>query len=588
MEYTKYSLLKDIENKLNEKLKNFFKKDIDYYIEKKNILEENYKKEKIFVSITLGQTICEIEEIEPEKLKEILKEVIEPIQNQKNQKIFFFSKDEISGALAEKRIIFADFFPVYLYSLPENRIIQILESTIFFIEPPHKILKSDFDTSEEDYDRKIFNLYKNIFISAVDSNTSDIHIVPKTNKYLVFFRIDGIFYERKEFQMLEREGDGLITFLLRSAGKKTKGKFNPDNRMSAQDAKIVIDDIPEITKKLGYDLDIRLVFVPDGVTFKNMNVTIRLLYKRMLNYENHEIIKEILNLGYENEDANMLANIMQRRNGIIVISGITNSGKTTLATTLLNLVNQRKIGTIEDPIEFVLTKNNISQHQIFVTEDEKVTMDFEDYVKAFKRGDYDVVFIGEWRKHKGLTEAIIEQAYAGQLILTTLHIPTSFHLFESLEKLFNISPDYILPVLLLSFNQCLIPKLCPECKIKLSREKYDALIKSIIKDFNSVSYLGHEDIQKFLSVLENFQVGEKLFERGSGCQYCNGIGYKGRTVIYDYFLPSYEISMLFSKENKIHPYNLIKSLPFKKIKMQTFLDKAQKGDIDISHYKLII
>ena len=362
MEYTKYSLLKDIENKLNEKLKNFFKKDIDYYIEKKNILEENYKKEKICVSITLGQTICEIEEIEPEKLKEILKEIIEPIQNEKNQKIFFFSKDEFSSALAEKRIIFVDFFPVYLYSLPENRIIQILESTVFFIEPPHKILKRDFDTSEEDYDRKIFNLYKNIFISAVDSNTSDIHIVPKTNKYLVFFRIDGIFYERKEFQMLEREGDGLITFLLRSAAKKTKGKFNPDNKMIAQDAKIVIDDIPEVTKKLGYELDVRLVFIPDGVTFKNMNVTIRLLYKRMLNYENHEIIKEILNLGYKNEDANMLANIMQRRNGIIVISGITNSGKTTLATTLLNLVNQRKIGTIEDPIEFVLTKNNISQH----------------------------------------------------------------------------------------------------------------------------------------------------------------------------------------------------------------------------------
>ena len=587
MEYTKYSLLKEIENKLNKKLKDLFKKDIDLYIEKKNILEESYKKEKISVSITLGQTICEVEDISPDKLREILKEVIEPIQNEKNQKIFFFSQDEISNLEINKKVIFVDFFPVFLYSLPEDRIAQILEFTVFFVENP-KIVKNNIGISEEDYDQKIFNLYKNIFISAINSNASDIHIIPKINKYIVFFRIDGIFYERKEFQMLEKEGDALVTFLLRSAGKKTKGRFNPDNKMIAQDAKIVIDDIPEVTKKLGYELDVRLVFIPDGVTFKNMSITIRLLYKRVLNYKNGEIIQEILNLGYENEDANVLINIMQRRNGIMVISGITNSGKSTLATTLLNTVNQRKIGTIEDPIEFVLTKNNITQHQVFITDDEKTTMDFENYVKAFKRGDYDVVFIGEWRKHKGLTEAIIEQAYAGQLILTTLHIPTSFHLFESLEKLFNISADYILPVLLLSFNQCLLPRLCSKCKIKLSHEKYETIIKSIIKDLSSVSYLSYEDIQKFLSVLENFQESESLFEKGPGCEYCNGIGYKGRTVVYDYFLPSYEVSMILSKENRISPYNLIKLLPFRKIKLQTFLDKAQKGEIDINHYKLVI
>jgi MSHA biogenesis protein MshE len=262
---------------------------------------------------------------------------------------------------------------------------------------------------------------------------------------------------------------------------------------------------------------------------------------------------------------------------------------------MLASVTDKKIGTIEDPIEFWIPNENISQHQIFVPKDENLQIDFVDYVRAFKRSDYDIIFVGEWRRHNSLTEAILEQAYAGQLIMTTLHIPTSFHIFEGLRTAFGVDPTYVYPVLLLSFNQTLIPTLCPHCKVPLNHKLeqlggHSKLLGEIRNAMATSIAMLPDVVASYITNLEALIQEDLVYTKGNGCEHCNNTGYVGRTPVYDYFLPSADLEAEWNARNTntLPPSLILRYSPVKKLKVHVFLRKLAQGIVDIFDYRYVV
>jgi len=573
------SVFNNIYQELDQTIRKNFGKDLKFYRSK--MKEYNAPNE--------WQVICEVEGYGPGELFNLIKKSIQESQAKYNVKYFIFSQEELND-ITDKDVKNYSFFPTLFLSYPEEYLDRLLAGTVIYLEPTTKesSVSAQQNIDIEDVGQKLFT---NILTRAIRKNTSDIHIIPKKNKYALFFRIDGIFVEQKDLSILKEDAEVLITYLLRKSAEKVKGSFNPDNRLTVQDAKMTIDFIQNIK-----DLDIRLAFVPNGLGEGDLEIVIRLLYKKSASRTEFLNVEEtLLKLGYLPEDVPILLNAVKKRSGLIVVSGITNSGKSTLITHMLASVTDKKIGTIEDPIEFWIPNENISQHQIFVPKDEDLQIDFVDYVRAFKRSDYDIIFVGEWRRHNSLTEAILEQAYAGQLIMTTLHIPTSFHIFEGLRTAFGVDPTYVYPVLLLSFNQTLIPTLCPHCKVPLSQKMeqiggQSKLLGEIRNAMATSVTMLQDTVASYITNLESLIQEDVVYTKGNGCEHCGNTGYVGRTTIYDYFLPSADLEAEWSQKNTnaLPPSFILRYSPVKKLKVHVFLKKLAQGIVDIFDYRYIV
>ena len=115
-----------------------------------------------------------------------------------------------------------------------------------------------------------------------------------------------------------------------------------------------------------------------------------------------------------------LADITDLRNGIVLVTGPTGSGKSTTLAAVIDLINQKHhyhIVTIEDPIEFLHAHKNSTINQREVGSDAK---DFPSALRAALRQAPKVILIGEMRDYE-TTEIALEAAETGHLVLSTLH-----------------------------------------------------------------------------------------------------------------------------------------------------------------------
>lgn len=551
-----------------------------------NILQTKFgKKTTFYYSMqiqkkqkSIWETIEFIESVDKYEIFREIKQAIIDFQISNNLDIIIFGAD--SYKLKDKKTVLLN-FPFFTQTIIDT---WNPDTQIFVIKDLHQQIE---ELKGKDKKTDVVSHYEKLFDSiireAIKQNVSDIHILHKENVYYVFFRMDGFFVEQNTYRLKSDDGDGLITYLMRRCATETKGsQFNPDTRLVYQDARISLSDIG--------NYDARVAFIPDGYTLKHMEVVIRLLKKQLSidSQKQHFNGKTVVSpydslkmLGYFEDDIEILLSMLSKNKGVCVISGITNSGKSTLVNVLLSSIKNRKVGSVEDPIEYFVSNSNFAQHQLFLSEEERLKMDFVDYIKAFKRSDYDVIFVGEWRNHPGLSESIIEQSFAGQLIFTTLHITNSFQIFESLKYMYGVSFESLKSVLLLSWNQLLFPKLCDKCKQTLNgiTEKQKLVIKkkmdlSVILDDKSKN-----KIENFLS--ESQGMVNTLFQKGTGCSNCNGTGYKGRQVVYDYFVPNY----IFWNKLKSYFYSDVLSCAEQhsksKTKIDIFLELVKNGKFSI-------
>jgi len=377
-----------------------------------------------------------------------------------------------------------------------------------------------------------------ILQKALAMGTSDVHIIPKERGFHTFFRIKKQLVEVREFFMTKEQWKIFSDELRIRIANYTIGNFSVDDYKSVQEGRA---EFPELNVSIRYE------YIPDGHSLKYGEIVIRILKKESVSGK-VPLSERLKKFGYDEKTINLFKTVLELEGGLVIVSGKTNSGKSTLVSNLLvSIPSERKVATAEDPIEYSYSPANVVQHQLYLPpEGEK--LDYEAYVKAFKRADTDVIFIGEWRKQEGLTSAMVEQAQAGQLIFTTLHITSAFEVYKALWDIFEVPYSVSSSLILFSFNQSLFPKLCPHC----SKEVEVSFSEQEVALLRQLTESEKERLLSFRGVVK-----QRDREKAKNCPYCGGTGYSGLVPVYEYFIPDETIrNKLVSLKDEFTPLKI--------------------------------
>jgi type IV pilus assembly protein PilB len=213
--------------------------------------------------------------------------------------------------------------------------------------------------------------------------------------------------------------------------------------------------------------------------------------------------------------------LMQKPNGIILVTGPTGSGKTTTLYACLNHINVAgsKIITTEDPVEYDI--DGIMQMQV----NPEIDVTFANCLRSILRQDPDIILVGEIRDLETL-EIAVQASLTGHLVLSTLHTNDAP---STITRLINmgLKPYLMTASLEAVISQRLVKRICSEC-----REEYTP----------------EEDIIKGLN-LQDYDPQGKHFYIGKGCSNCNDTGYKGRMSILEIMLLNEEICSHIIKQS---------------------------------------
>lgn len=377
---------------------------------------------------------------------------------------------------------------------------------------------------EENFEESFF---RSLVSELLRLEASDLHVHPKGSVYHFFARVKKDFIHLREFMLPADRGRSFVRYLKSLASSHTKGLFKADVSGKVQDARIKLED---------FGIVLRLSFAPDP-SLEHEVVVARIL-------RTFGKSRNLYELGYLEDDVRILLDVLTRRRGIVCVQGVTNSGKTTLVTSLLSLVRDKKVITVEDPVEYLIENPNVVQYQVIETPLEDLRATFLDYARAIKRQDPDIVFIGEWRNDPRLTKTLEELVQAGQLVFTTLHIPSAFVYFEALESMYGVPWELSVRTLILSFNQTLVKKVCRNCGKKLKGgEAFKLFLKSGRISERFFDYFFYSNRKEFKEVLFESEV----WVAGEGCESCRG-GFSGVTPVYEYLYPTVEFLEWIRKE----------------------------------------
>jgi type IV pilus assembly protein PilB len=326
-----------------------------------------------------------------------------------------------------------------------------------------------------DYKSPMVRLVDAILTDAVHRGASDLHFEPENLFLRIRYRIDG-----KMVQIRSVHKDYWSAIVVRI---KIMSGMNIAESRRPQDGRIN-------SEILGRKIDFRVSTQP---TIYGENIVMRILDEK-------QSILSLDKLGFSEHSIGLIKRMVQRPEGVIILTGPTGSGKTTTLYTVLNYINSidKNIMTLEDPVEYhipLIRQSNIRSD---------VGMDFASGIKALLRQDPDVILVGEIRD-KDTAITAIQAAMTGHQVYSSLHTNDAL---GAIPRLMNIGvPSYLMSgSLICVVAQRLARKLCSHCK---TEHPLDAFEKRLLGP--KYSHLS------------------KIF-KAQGCEKCSS-GYKGRVVI---------------------------------------------------------
>jgi general secretion pathway protein E len=342
-------------------------------------------------------------------------------------------------------------------------------------------LKIDVTDSDDD-DAPIIRYVNAIIFKASSERASDVHIEPFEDRLKVRFRVDGVLHdvasEDRSFQA------AIISRV------KVMSGLNIAEKRLPQDGRIGL-------KIAGKDVDIRVSTVP---TQFGERIVMRLLDKS-------GAVLDIAQLGIDEKNLNLMVKLLQKPNGIVLVTGPTGSGKTTTLYACLTNINKPDLNilTVEDPIEYQL--DGVGQMQV----NPKIDFTFASGLRAILRQDPDVVMVGEIRDGE-TAEIAIQASLTGHLVLSTLHTNDSAGAVTRLVDM-GVEPFLVSSSLLAVLAQRLVRRLCKHCKVP--GEITDEEIRELGMDPSTIT-------------------SRQIFRPGtSNCPHCQGNGYSGRLGIHE-------------------------------------------------------
>lgn len=339
------------------------------------------------------------------------------------------------------------------------------------------------DLLDADDEAPIIRLVNTLLFRAVKQKASDIHFEPFEKEISVRFRIDGVLYDI--MSPPKRAQNSIISRIKIMAGLNIAEKRLP------QDGRIRI-------KIAGKDIDIRVSTVP---TAFGESIVMRLL-------DRSKVMHDLDTLGIHGKVLDQINEMIQRTNGIFLVTGPTGSGKSTTLYACLSKINSKdiKILTVEDPVEYQLI--GINQVQV----NPKIDLTFANGLRAFLRQDPDVIMVGEIRD-KETAEIAIQAALTGHLVISTLHTNSAPATITRLVDM-GIEPFLVASAVVGILAQRLIRTVCHDCAKKYTPTK--------------------EELSRIELTPEDLK-GRQLF-RPVGCPVCLETGYVGRQGIHEMML----------------------------------------------------
>ncbi len=279
---------------------------------------------------------------------------------------------------------------------PENVMERILEgmgdSNAQITMLDEKEEKEELVISEaEASQRPVVRMVDLILSEGILSRASDIHIEPEEGGVAVRYRIDGVL--RQIMKIPRAAGLPLISRL------KIIASLDIADRLRPQDgrARVVVNSVA---------IDLRVSTLPVS---QGEKVVIRIL-------DSSRTVLSLDALGFSDEEAASIEQLLEFRDGIILVTGPTGSGKTTTLYSAIRHIQSEGVNivTVEDPVEYRLP--GIVQVQVH----EKAGLTFAAALRSILRQDPDVVLVGEIRDLE-TAEIAVQASLTGHLVLSTLH-----------------------------------------------------------------------------------------------------------------------------------------------------------------------
>ena len=343
----------------------------------------------------------------------------------------------------------------------------------------------DLDLSaDKAHERPIIKLVDHIIAEGIQQRASDIHMESQEKGVQVHYRIDGVL--RHAMTLPRVVGIPLVSRIKIISGLDIADRLRPQDGR----ARVAVD---------GKRVDLRVSTLPASSGEK---VVIRIL-------DSSNNILALDNLGLSAGDFDRIQHLVTLREGIVLVTGPTGSGKTTTLYAALRTILTRGVNivTVEDPVEYKIP--GIVQVQV----NEKAGLTFPAALRSILRQDPDVVLVGEIRD-KETAAVAIQASLTGHLVLSTLH---TIDAASSVARLLDIGVESykIAAALKGVIAQRLVRRLCPHC----CRTATDPIAERLLRWIPQ---------------------GTTLYQ-AAGCNECGNTGYRGRLALMEVLLADAEV-----------------------------------------------
>jgi type II secretory ATPase GspE/PulE/Tfp pilus assembly ATPase PilB-like protein/CheY-like chemotaxis protein len=332
-------------------------------------------------------------------------------------------------------------------------------------------------SAEQASQRPILRLVDGMIADGVSNRASDIHIEPIEGGVIVRYRIDGVL--RQAMKIPRSAGVPLISRVKIMSGLDIADRLRPQDGR----ARVSVNGEP---------VDLRVSTLPASHGEK---VVIRILNQKATTLS-------LDSLGLAEDEQQMIKALLSHKEGIILVTGPTGSGKTTTLYSALRVVQGEGVNivTVEDPVEYKLGQN-IVQVQV----NEKAGLTFAAALRSILRQDPDVVLVGEIRD-KETAQIALQASLTGHLVLSTLHTNDAPNAVTRLVDM-GMEAYKIAPALRGVVAQRLMRRLCAACRV-LSTEPIGGNLTRFVPP------------------------GATLYQ-AVGCVDCSMTGYRGRFSIVE-------------------------------------------------------
>ena len=332
----------------------------------------------------------------------------------------------------------------------------------------------------------VIRLVNQVLMEALNRRASDIHFDPtEDGRGRIRLRVDGV------LQNTDPAPAGMFPKMV--CRLKVMACLDIAERRLPQDGRITVN-------VKGNPYDLRVATVP---AMHGERLVVRIL-------DRSRVCLDLDRMGFLDDDAEKVRKLTQLPNGVVIVTGPTGSGRTTLLYAMVNQIDRDRscVMSVEDPVAVPL--EGVAQVQV----KNQIGLGTARALRAVLRQDPDVIMIGETRDLETL-EITVQLALTGHLVLSVFHAGSAAAAIRRLIDV-GLEPYRINACLSGAIAVRLVRTLCQECK-----EKVEPALHSVPPE----------------TVAQIRELGEGVFCGPKGCDACKGTGYRGRTTIYEILAP---------------------------------------------------